>query len=154
MGDAPLGAVLVEGGGENVMLPRLPMELPPPSRASAAIGASARQIAAVAARRREPREDIFLITLLRFYLCQVCRVRPATSMIWCNTRFLARGLQAPAIVIASILMVGESVPRRNTRSFAGVRLANISVRCPAIVISATGSANSPSRIRNPAAPRL
>jgi hypothetical protein len=35
MGVAPFGAVLVEGGAENVIPPRLPIELPLPNRASA-----------------------------------------------------------------------------------------------------------------------
>jgi PmbA protein len=50
--------------------------------------------------------------------------------------------------------VGTSTARRNSRSLAGVSSANISLRLPAIVISATGSASSPSRIAKPEAPRL
>jgi hypothetical protein len=60
----------------------------------------------------------------------------------------------PANVMPSIRTVGESVPRRKVRSLAGVRLANICIRLPAMVISATGSARAPSRIMKPAAPRL
>jgi hypothetical protein len=43
------GAVLVGAGAESVRLPRLPMELPLPERASASPGASAREKAARAA---------------------------------------------------------------------------------------------------------
>jgi hypothetical protein len=64
IGDAKPGAVFVDGGAENVMLPRLPMELPPPSLASAMAGASNRAVAATAANRREPRPDICFVTLL------------------------------------------------------------------------------------------
>ena len=64
IGAAVPGAVRVDGGGENVKPPRLPIELPPPSRASATAGARAREAAATAARRRrEPLRDIFVIAL-------------------------------------------------------------------------------------------
>ena len=62
--------------------------------------------------------------------------------------------QPPAIVIPSTRTVGASVPRRSRKSLAGVMCKNISPRLPAMVISATGSANAPSRIINPAAPPL
>ena len=61
--------------------------------------------------------------------------------------------QAPASVIPSTRMVGASVPRRNSRSFAARMAKNISVSLPAMVISPTGSASLPSRIMKPAAPR-
>ncbi len=46
--------------------------------------------------------------------------------------------QAPAMVIPSIRTVGALVPWRNSRSLAGVSLANISIRLPAMVTSETG----------------
>jgi hypothetical protein len=63
IGDARLGAVRVIGGAENVMLPRLPIELPPPRRASAMAGASSRAATATTARKREPRPNILRVTL-------------------------------------------------------------------------------------------
>jgi hypothetical protein len=60
IGAAVEGAVRVEGGGEYVLLPRLPMEPPPPSLASAKAGASTRAATAAAVRRREPRPDMVL----------------------------------------------------------------------------------------------
>jgi len=48
----------------------------------------------------------------------------------------------PAIVKPSIRTVGESVPRRNTKSEAATMLANISIKLPATVTSATGSATA------------
>jgi len=62
--------------------------------------------------------------------------------------------QAPASVSPSIRSVGQSVPRRKTRSLAAVRFRNICFRLPATVISLTASASTPSRIMKPAAPRL
>jgi hypothetical protein len=64
IGETKPGAVFVDGGAEKVMLPRLPMDPPLPSRASATAGASARKTTATAARRREPRRDIGFVTLL------------------------------------------------------------------------------------------
>jgi hypothetical protein len=46
----PIGAVLVDGGAEKVIPPRLPIEDPPPARANATPGAKARAIARPAAR--------------------------------------------------------------------------------------------------------
>jgi hypothetical protein len=51
IGDAEYGAVLVDGGAEYVMLPRLPNEPPLPARASANPGASARARAVTPASR-------------------------------------------------------------------------------------------------------
>jgi len=51
MGGAEKGAVLVAGGAENVMLPRLPIELPPPARASTTAGVNARVKARAAANK-------------------------------------------------------------------------------------------------------
>jgi hypothetical protein len=62
IGEATPGAVRVEGGAENVMLPRLPMELPPPSRASEIVGANSKATTAAVARRREPLRDIWPVT--------------------------------------------------------------------------------------------
>jgi len=64
------------------------------------------------------------------------------------------GSYSPATVIPSIRTVGALVDWRNTRSFAGTSARNIASRCPAIVASDTGSANAPSRIMKPPAPRL
>jgi len=47
--------VLVEGGADHVMPPRLPKDLPKPARASASPGPSARHSAAMAANRSEAR---------------------------------------------------------------------------------------------------
>src|SRR3954454_6513230 len=116
------------------------MELLPPARASARPGARANERAARAAIRK----------LVRRIACS--RLLDEAT-IWVPDP-ANEGGQAPAIVISSTLTVGESVPRRNTRSLAGVRLAYISGKVPAMVISATGSASAPSRIMNPAAPRL
>src|SRR5262245_41880441 len=55
IGWAVEGAVRVVGGADQVMLPRLPIEFPPPARASASPGASARLSAATAARREDDR---------------------------------------------------------------------------------------------------
>jgi hypothetical protein len=60
IGAAVMGAVRVVGGAEFVMLPRLPMELPPPKRASDTAGASNMLATAMAANRREPRPVMFL----------------------------------------------------------------------------------------------
>ena len=46
---------MVEGGADHVMPPRLPKDLPPPARASASPGASARLKAAMAANMNEAR---------------------------------------------------------------------------------------------------
>jgi len=51
IGCAVPGAVFVEGGAEYVLLPRLPEEVLPPTRASARPGARASVSAAVAARK-------------------------------------------------------------------------------------------------------
>src|SRR4051794_30639777 len=51
IGDAEDGAVLVDGGAEYVILPRLPNEPPLPARASASPGESARTRAAAPAIR-------------------------------------------------------------------------------------------------------
>jgi len=63
IGEAMPGAVFVDGGAEKVMLPRLPMELPPPSLASTMEGASNKAATATAARIREPRPNILCVTL-------------------------------------------------------------------------------------------
>src|SRR6476619_3218406 len=60
IGAAEYGAVLVEGGADHVMLPRLPNEPPPPARASARPGASARAKAVTAATPKDVRRMIFL----------------------------------------------------------------------------------------------
>jgi hypothetical protein len=70
IGAAELGAVLVRGGAENVMLPRLPNELPPPARASASPGESA------SARAATPASKTRLRTIsIRFKL--------SAYRIWC-----------------------------------------------------------------------
>src|SRR6185437_11457528 len=63
-GAAELGAVLVDGGAEYVMLPRLPNELPPPARASTTAGESARAKAATPARRIRVRGILFALKLV------------------------------------------------------------------------------------------
>ena len=60
IGAAALGAVLVLGGDDHVMLPLLPNELPPPARASARPGASARAKADIAANPMDVRRIVFL----------------------------------------------------------------------------------------------
>ena len=60
----------------------------------------------------------------------------------------------PATVIPSIRRVGTLSARSNARSSAGINARYISGRLPAMVISATGPAISPPRIRKPVAPRL
>jgi hypothetical protein len=65
IGAAMLGAVRVVGGAENVMLPRLPMELPLPMRASAMAGASRSTTAAAIASKRELARDIWFVTLFK-----------------------------------------------------------------------------------------
>src|SRR6185437_4749152 len=54
------GAVLVEGGADQVRPPRLPIEPPPPARASARPGARASARAAKAARTKEVRRMVSL----------------------------------------------------------------------------------------------
>jgi hypothetical protein len=54
-GPAEYGAVLVLGGAEYVMLPRLPIDDPLPARASANPGASVSEAAATAAIKRVAR---------------------------------------------------------------------------------------------------
>ena len=66
----------------------------------------------------------------------------------------AGAAQRPATVMPSILSVGASMPKRNSRSLAGVRCANMSLRLPATVSSLTGKASAPCSIQNPEAPRL
>ena len=61
---------------------------------------------------------------------------------------------SPATDMPSMRKVGTSIPRSKARSLAGTNARNISGSVPAIVISATGPASSPLRIRNPLAPRL
>jgi len=122
------------GGADQVWLPRLPNEDPLPARASASPGVRAIANAAITASRKWLRR-------------MVHHAREKTPAIWGTDH-------APARVIPSTRTVGASVPRRKRRSFAGVRWANISIKFPATVISATGSASCPSRIMNPAAPRL
>jgi hypothetical protein len=59
------GAVLVDGGADQVMLPRLPDDVPPPIRASARPGASARLRAATAAKSCEERRmAVFLFLVI------------------------------------------------------------------------------------------
>ena len=53
--------------------------------------------------------------------------------------------QAPATVIPSIRSVGTLTARRCSRSSAGDSARNMSIRLPAMVISATGAASAPSR---------
>jgi hypothetical protein len=55
IGAAEYGAVLVRGGAENVMLPRLPNELPLPARASASPGDRASAKAATPASKTRER---------------------------------------------------------------------------------------------------
>src|SRR6185312_3371080 len=142
IGCAVVGAVRVAGGAEYVMLPRLPIEEPPPARAMASPGARARDSATTEATAKPVRFMVF---------CSFTKMPHNMG----NNREVARGYRAgdhaPAIVSPSTRTVGASVPRRNRRSLAGVMLGNISLRFPAIVISATGSAIAPSRIMNPAA---
>ncbi len=59
-----------------------------------------------------------------------------------------------AYVISGTRSVGESTPRRNSRSVPGSSVANMSSRFDAIVISCTGSEIAPFRTMKPAAPRL
>ena len=69
IGWAPYGAVLVEGGADHVMPPRLPKDLPPPARASANPGASARPKATMAANMSEARRigPLGCLTMARIY---------------------------------------------------------------------------------------
>jgi len=60
IGWAAVGAVRVVGGADHVMLPRLPIEPPPPARASANPGASARLSAATAASKVDVRRMAFI----------------------------------------------------------------------------------------------
>ena len=55
IGCAEYGAVLVAGGADQVRLPRLPQELPPPARASAIAGESAIPRARRPARKADGR---------------------------------------------------------------------------------------------------
>ena len=123
-------------------VPRLPDEVLEPTRASTAIGASTSARAAKAANRNDARR-------MRWHPLVDFRTN-----IGIFPAFYQGLVQDPAIVRLSTRTVGASVPRRNTRSLAGVRCENISNRLPAMVISATGSASLPSRMTNPAAPRL
>ena len=63
-------------------------------------------------------------------------------------------LHSPATDMPSMRKVGTSIPRSKARSLAGTNARNISGSVPAIVISATGPASSPLRMRKPLAPRL
>ena len=72
-GAPELGAVRVEGGADQVMLPRLPNDEPPPARASASAGVRINATAAKPASRTEVRR-----TTLRFFV-----IMPA---IWCRSR--------------------------------------------------------------------
>ena len=68
-----------------------------------------------------------------------------------------RGEQSPhwpATDMPSMRKVGTSIPRCSSRSPAGTSARNISGSVPAMVISATGPASSPLRMRSPLAPRL
>ena len=67
---------------------------------------------------------------------------------------IAAVAEAAPTVISGISTVGASIPRRNSRSLAGSRVANMSMRFDATVISDTGSAISPPRTMKPTAPRL
>src|SRR5277367_337511 len=73
-GAPELGAVRVEGGADQVMLPRLPNDEPPPARASACEGARISASTAKPASRKEVRRRT-----LRFFVIMM----PA---IWCRSR--------------------------------------------------------------------
>jgi hypothetical protein len=74
IGAPELGAVRVEGGADQVMLPRLPNEEPPPARASANAGARIRASAVKPASRDEVRRRT-----LRFFVIMMLA-------IWCGGR--------------------------------------------------------------------
>ena len=76
------------------------------------------------------------------------------GMIGTTHRHKVPPLHWPATVMSSTRTVGASTPWRNSRSFAGARLANMSLRLPATVSSFTGQTISPLSIQKPAAPRL
>src|SRR5215472_1822553 len=70
-GAPEFGAVRVDGGADQVMLPRLPNDEPPPARASASTGARISASAVKPASRKEVRRRT-----LRFFV-----IMPA---IWCR----------------------------------------------------------------------
>src|ERR1700739_2668026 len=82
MAEPPYGAVLVGGGADQVMLPRLPKDPPPPARASASPGARARASAVMTAISQEERG-----ILIRRFL--------NTTGIWALRRSANRGPKAP-----------------------------------------------------------
>src|ERR1700712_1211259 len=96
IGAAEYGAVLVVGGAENVMLPRLPIELPPPARASASPGARANVRTVMPANRVRLRVISFTLTLCSAQYGAPGRLKPVASRAATN-QLPTRHVQAPSI---------------------------------------------------------
>ena len=119
IGWAAVGAVRVVGGADQVMLPRLPDELPPPARASAKPGASARLSAATVASRYDVRRMAFSRSL-RLHAGNMVMRRLRRQPSSCRRR--ARSANRCRGGIAG--------------RWPASGAANISIRLPAMVISA------------------